>query len=173
MSISLKFKHIGSNTVKMLMPIISNQNFLRYLTYLSDDPLAQQTYDRNGQLVNQPDIQDIPINSSILLTPFDPTIITDLQIKVFFYPYSGNLSNFIGTDVYEFIITCPIQFFILQGSGEYRNFLMAYEVAKMIDSKYEVVGVSKIEITNWKIFKASDTSVGLSFLINVNNSTKV
>lgn len=173
MSISLKFKHIGTNTVKMLMPIVNNQNFLRYLTYLTDDPLALKTYDRNGQSVNQPDITTIPIGDTVKLTPFDPNIITESKIIVFFYPLKGDLSNIVGTDIYELVIACPLQYFILQGSGEFRPFMMAYEIAKMLDSQSEIAGVAKIEIKNWQIFKASDSNVGLSLLIHVKNGNKV
>lgn len=153
----------------MLMPIVMNQNFLRYLTYLSDDPLAQQTYDRQGNLVNQPDITDIPIGDSVILTPFDSTIITDSRIRVFFSPFRGNLSKALSDDIYELDIICPLTYFILQGSGEFRPFLIAYEVAQMLDNQYNIAGVSKIEVTDWRIFKASNTHVGLSLLINVTN----
>ncbi len=172
MSISLKFKHIGTNTVKMLTPIITNQNLLRYLTYLTDEPLAQQAYNQSNQLVSQPDITNIPIGDTVILTPFSPDIIDEEKIIMFFYPLRGDSSNFVGTDIYEIVLTCPLRFFILQGSGEFRLFMMAYEIAKMLDSQPEIAGCGNIEIKNWQIFKVSDNNVGLSLLVHVKNGNK-
>jgi len=171
MSLSLKFKHMGKNIVKILIPIISNQNFLRYVYYLTDEPLLHQTYDTQGNLINQPDIQDNPIGTSLLLTPFDPTVLTNSVVKVFIYPLRGNLSDPISNDVYEIIILCDISHYILNGSGELRLFMIAYEICQSIDNQYIAGAGSSVKITDWRMFKVNDTYAGLSVWANVSNGT--
>ena len=153
------------------MPIINNQNFLRYITYLTDEPLSLQTYNRQGILVNQPNITEIPLGDSLLLTPYDPTVITDMRIKVLFSPLKGDLSKSISEDIYEFIILYPVEYHVIQGSGEFRPFMIAYEISQSIDSQYEIAGVSKIEMSDWRMFKVNDTYAGLSVWVNVSNGT--
>lgn len=165
MNTSLKFKHIGTNALKILSHIIFNQNFLRYVKYLDDNPLDSA----------KPDIEDMLTETGdLVLSPFDNRVLTESKIKMFYYPLRGNMKNkSVSPDVYEFDIVCPLQYWIINrtgvGLGDSRPFLMAYEIAKQIDNK-NVAGIGTVEITDWRVGKVNDNYAVLSLFIEVNNA---
>ena len=172
MSLSIKFKHMGSNLVKILSPIFYNQNILRYCCYLTNNPLLLQIYNDEGQLVDQPDIQESLLDTkSIILTPYDPKVLTDLKVKIFCNPLEGDFRKSINDDLYEFIILVPLKYWVLWGSGELRAFLIAYEIAKELDSQYEIAGTGKVDIIKWRRFNEGDNYAGLVLITSITNGT--
>lgn len=157
---SLKFKFIEDNLNKMLILMVNNQTIKRYIKYLDQYPLDPSL----------PDIADNLINKNIMLTPYDPTVLTDMQVKVFFTPYKGNLKNIpLGNDIYLIDIIVPIKYWLITGKGEIRVFRIAEEIAKMFDNQ-SVAGVGRVYLTDYSVYKVNDSYAGLNLLINVINS---
>ncbi len=156
---SLKFKHIENNLLKLLALILSNQNILKYIYYLDDDPLSK------------PNVTENLIGKNILLTLFDETILTEQMIKVFLNPYQGNLKSQPLSDLtFVMDIVIPNNKWILNGLGQLRGYRIADEFAQMVDQKM-VAGIGECEITQFRAFKVGDDYSGLSLFININSST--
>jgi hypothetical protein len=73
--ISSKFKFLDNNLTKIVTALQSNQKLMKYLVYLTDDPLAQQTVDRAGKSVLQPDIHYSLIDNYIILDDYDESVL--------------------------------------------------------------------------------------------------
>lgn len=158
---SLKFKFIEENLLNILHLIVGNQNILRYIKILENNPL-DPTY---------PDIQETLINQNIILTPFDPTILTENQVKLFFYPFSGKFSNNPkGKHIYECDIICPYSYWVLSNMGQFRTTRIADEICMLIDGK-NITGVGDIEVNEYRIGKVDDNYAVLSLWIDVYTPT--
>jgi hypothetical protein len=169
---SFKFKNIESNYNKLLDIIKANQNVLRYIKYLSDEPLAQKTY-VNGILVNQPNIEEDPIdNGYIIPSLFDGKIPDQETVRLFLSPIIGNFKSYPLSDIgFEVNIVLPISKFILSGAGTFRPFRIMDEIAQNIDQQ-NVAGIGETEITGFKCFKLENSSyLYMSSLIKISSST--
>jgi hypothetical protein len=145
----------------MLMLLINNQNFKRYIVYLDKYPLDPSL----------PDVNDNLINKNIILSPFSDEILNDMQVKIFFNPYEGNLQNVgIGYDVYVLDIIVPIKYWLISGKGEIRVFRIAKEIANVLDNQY-IAGNNRVNITRYRLFKVNNSYAGLTLWINVSNAT--
>lgn len=158
---SFKFKHIENNLIKLLTLIVSNQNILKYIYYIdSDDPLSQ------------PDVtEDLIENGNIILTPFNPEVLSQEKICMFFNPYEGNLKNQPLSDIVFLIdLIIPTNKWLLSGLGQIRAFRIADEIAQDIDQK-NVAGIGQTEIERFRMFKLNDVYSGLTLWIKVNSSS--
>lgn len=163
MSASLKFKFIEQNLMNILMLVVTNQNILRYIKYLNDDPLDDYL----------PDVEGTLINEHIILSPFDKEVASVSEVKLFFYPFKSHLkSKPLGKHVYMFDIICPIRYFILQGRGEFRTIRIADEIARMIDGQ-TITGIGEITIPDAYLSRLSNDSnyVIYSLPVEVNTAT--
>ena len=157
---SFKFKHIENNLLKLLALILTNQNMLKYIYYLDDDPLGQPNVSVNLLDTN-----------NIILTLFDEKILTEQQIKVFLNPLQGNLEYLPLSDLtYTLDIVIPNNKWILHGLGQLRAYRISDEFAQMVDGQM-VAGIGETEITRFKTYKVGDSYSGLSLWIRVNSST--
>jgi len=148
MSASPKFKFIEKSLIDILLLIVSNQNILRYIKYLNNDPLDPSL----------PNIQDNLINTNIILAPFDKNIVEVSEVKLFFYPLRSDLkSKALGKHIYMLDIICPIEYFLLDGRGEIRVIRIADEITQMIDQKH-ITGIGELTIPE-------------AFLSRLNNDT--
>ena len=157
---SFKFKHIENNLLKLLALILNNQNILKYIYYLDDDPL------------NQPNVSvNLLETNNIILTLFDENILSEQKIKVFLNPLQGNFDNMPLSDlVYILDIVVPNSKWILHGLGQLRAYRISDEFSQMVDGQM-VAGIGETEIIKFKTFKVNDNYSGLSLLISVKSST--
>jgi len=157
---SFKFKHIENNLLKLLALILTNQNMLKYIYYLDDDPLGQPNVSVNLLETN-----------NIILTLFDEKILTEQQIKVFLNPLQGNLEYLPLSDLtYTLDIVIPNNKWILHGLGQLRAYRISDEFAQMVDGQM-VAGIGETEITKFRTYKVGDNYSGLSLWIKINSST--
>jgi hypothetical protein len=158
---SLKFKFMGDNTNKMLYMITTNQNFLRYIKYLDNDPLN----------TSKPDVAYSEVQDNFAVDLFDEEVLEETKIKVFFSPLDGMLEEKpIGHDIFILDIVIPKDFWKLEGKGEFRAFQMAHEVALKLDGK-NVAGIGDINIIKWRSFKINNQYRGLTLWIKVGSMT--
>lgn len=164
MSASLKFKFIEKSLLDILSLIVSNQNLLRYIKYLDNDPLNP----------SHPNIDDSLINTNIFISPFDESIADGLEVKVFFYPAKSNLrSNVLGKHTFLFDIVCPIQYFLLPGMGMIRPIRIADELAQVIDQKL-ITGIGETTILEANLFRLSNDSDYIIYSLPIEvNSTAI
>lgn len=168
MNASLKFKFIGQNTFKLLQPIVKNQNILRYIKYLDkDDPLDKKLPDIDMRT-------DLITDGTIILTPFDKNVLAKEKIKIFFTPIDidfGNGKDVLNTTYYMIDIMVPTSKWRLS-NGEFRAYMIAYEIAQTIDNK-NIAGLGKVNIVDRAIQgKVTDTFSGLNFKIAVDSANK-
>lgn len=153
MNTSMKFKFIEENLMKILTLILTNQNILRYVKYMQNNPLDPRL----------PNIEEFSLlNSNIIPAPFDENTLSETEVKLFLYPYSGKLnSRPLGTHTYELDIVCPIKHWILEGLGQFRTVRIADEIAKMIDQQLGI-GIGELKIPEYRAGRvASNNSYAL------------
>jgi len=111
--ISTKFAYIEDSIKAMLEPLKSDQNFLRLINYLSDFPYQQSYYDDAQNLVLQPDIvmpYDLIGNSDILLTLFNPLIVKDAKVYIFFSHLHFNSNDTTALIEHNFVMDIVIPY---------------------------------------------------------------
>jgi len=157
---SQKLKHVEENLTTILLILCENQNFLRYIKYLDDDPLS----------LIKPDIGvgDV-FGNNLNITPFDDEVTVEDEVKVFINPLQGNLDRYpVAEDVYSIDIIVPIANWLL--SGKIRPFRIANEICKTIDGQY-ITGIYRTEITYFKVSKVNSTLSCLTLFLKINNVT--
>jgi len=85
--ISTKYSNIENSIKRMLSPLENNQDFIRYLLNLNDYPLDTEYYDSNDVTHPQNNFilpYDLVGTKNVLLTLFNPTIVTESKIYFFF-----------------------------------------------------------------------------------------
>ena len=157
---SFKFKHIENNLLKLLGLILNNQNMLKYIYYLDNNPLSNE---------------DVSVNllesGNIILTLFDEEILSEQQVKVFLNPLQGELNKLPLSDlIFILDIVVPNSKWLLSGIGQLRSYRIADEFAQMVDGQ-SVAGIGEVEISRFRAFKVSDKYSGLSLSIKINSST--
>lgn len=154
---SFKFRYISKHAYRLAQLIYSNQKILRYLNYLTDDPLADKTIGRNGEVIEQPDILFPFEKSGIDLDGYDRALITETQCRMFIYPSKAKLKaeTNAGKITYIIDIITPNGFKLLKGSNEYRDALIADEISRMIDG-HRVTGFGDVEITSFAAGKLQE-----------------
>jgi len=146
--------------VKLLSLILSNQNILKYITHLVDDPLSESDV-----------TEDLLENGSIILTLFDEEILTDLKVKLFLNPFNGSLKSMPLSDiVFTLDILVPNLYWKLNGLGQLRPYRIADEFAQLVDGQ-KVAGIGEVNITNFKSYKINKTYSGITLFVEVNSST--
>ncbi|MDN5317422.1 MAG: hypothetical protein PWR08_1547 [Thermoanaerobacterium sp.] len=157
---SCKFKHIENNLIKLLEVLLSNENFKKYVYYLSDDPLSQPTVNVNLLETN-----------NIILNLFDDSILDEQRVTLFINPYEGDLRSQPLSDLtFTIDIVVPYSKWLLNGLGQIRVFRIADEIAKDIDQK-NVMGIGECEITRFRTYKVNNNYSGMALWIKVNSST--
>lgn len=161
---SLKLSKIEENLNKLLVLLVGNQNILRYIKYLDNNPLVKDS--------SHPDIVDDLIDGesqNIILTPFDPKVLENTQVKIFLNPYEGNLEDdVIGENIYILDIVCPIQNWRIKGKGQLRTFRIADEFCKMVDGQ-KVAGIGEVKVYRFKTGKIENEYAVLSLWVRVKN----
>lgn len=172
--ISTKFRKIEENLLKMISLMAESQNLLRYIKYLSNSPLELSYYDENtNTTIQQPNLDFTLIeDGNLILTPFDPTVLEKIKLKIFFNPLDSNFNDeAIAENIYSFDIVCPIQHWVVKGQGQLRPYRIADELAQLIDDK-DVAGVGKVKITRQRRERYTDDYSIVSLIIRVKNSAR-
>ena len=171
--ISLKFKHIADNALKIAELLVTNQNILRYINYNTNSPLDLKTIDGSGKKVSQPDLTLSLKDSGILLTPYNEDILNETKVKVFISPLKPkNNTGVLVDDVYVVNIVCPIDYYVLDEKYEFRPFNIAYEICQELDNK-NVAGVGKCNVFDWNNGKLNTNYCITNLFISVTNATGV
>jgi hypothetical protein len=158
---SFKFANIENNLLKLLAIILNNQNILKYIYYIdSDNPLAES------------DVTiDLIQNGNIILSPFDPTILTEETMKVFINPLEGNFNALALSNLTFLIdIVLPVRKWLIPGMGKIRVFRISDELSQEIDHQ-KIMGMSECEVQKFRIYKVNDSYAGMSLWIKVNSSS--
>lgn len=164
---SLKFKQIESNLSNILTTIVVNQNLLRYVIYLSES-IGDNPLDTNKTDII---LDDSIMSNSFLLTPTDPSIMTNEVVKIFINPLSGNLKpRPLGKDVYVIDIVVPLRYWTLKGLGLLRPFRIAHEISTKIDG-LNIAGFGQVEITDYKVSRINDKFSCLTLFVEVKSAT--
>ncbi len=163
MNASQKFKFIEQNLSNMLVMIMSSKAFARYIYYLDDNPLDTAKPDVDVDLID---------SGNIIVDLFDENILSEGQVSVFFNPFDGSLETSpLGYDIFTLDIVVPKKYWILKGSGHFRAYRIAYEIAQKIDGK-NIAGIGKIEIIKYRTFKTTEGKYcGLTLFIKANTIT--
>lgn len=178
--ISKKFAFVDDHIQKLLSPLKSSQEFLRLVYYLSefDSPLEPFFYDGNGVKVMQPDIsktwQDIISDKSIVLTLFNPTILTKEKVTVFFsYLLAKFDDNSLFNDdvIYEMNIVVPYNKIMIPNTMQQRQHRIAKIVCELIDNQ-PLAGVGNVFCIHASTYKENDDYEGLCLRFKVNDFTK-
>lgn len=142
----------------MLVAMVSNQDLLRYIYYLDDNPLSSSNSDITSTL----------IGTHIILTLFNTDVLDSQNIKqvyVFFNPYNGNLvPSPVYSDVYTMEIVIPSQYWLMDGKIRWAR--IANEIGKSIDGLY-IAGIGKVNITNYRTFRVNNMYMGVQLQIGV------
>jgi len=175
--ISMKFKFLGENLRELSSAIKNNQSILRMIYYLTDDPLASETTDRNGNLVIQDDITSDIVNekNNILFQHFDSnTIEKDSTVKVFINPIHGNLRDLAtNRNIFSIDFVIPNIYWELQGQCLIRPIEMASFLAEQIDNQNDITGVGRLYIVEYKSDKlsGSDSYSYFTLFVQIDNSS--
>jgi hypothetical protein len=162
MNATNKFKFMGQNLDKMMYMLVTNQNILRYMKYLDNNPLD----------VGKTDVAEEELKGQFITDIFDPEILEVTKNKMFFHPMEGALETQpIGYDIYMLDIIIPSRYWKLEGQGEFRAFKIAEEIAKKIDGQ-QVAGIGLIDIIKWKTYRIESSYKGLTLWIKVNSTTR-
>jgi hypothetical protein len=158
---SFKFKHIENNLLKLLGLILGSQNILKYIYYInSNNPLSES------------DVEISLLESgNIILTPFDPTTLSEESIRVFLNPLEGSFNSLLPISDLTFLIDIilPVNKWLIEGMGQIRCFRLADEISQLLDQQ-KAMGMTESEITKFRIYKVDDKYAGMSLWIKVNSS---
>ena len=172
---STKFEHIGENLCSLLETGANSQRLLRLIAYNTDDPFSIETLDRNGNLMQQPDINfDDLLYSQIIIGLVDTTMVKDLQTKIFLHPHRGRfpIQNATSEETFILDIVFPHIYHVLRHQGNTRPELIASEFFKNIDRiNIDGAGIQKIYVTEYIESPLDIQNFGcLSCLFLVSNS---
>ena len=159
---SLKFKHISDNTNKLVSALLDNQDFLKWIVYLEDDPLSMPHVPPQHILGNK-----------LILTEFNEKILKEREIKVFLTPFRGvpHRGKVLADDVYEMNITMPNEYSYIYPYRLDRRGEIARQVTISLDQQ-RVAGIGEVEVgANYNMYKINETYVGMTLFITVTNGS--
>lgn len=156
---SFKFKHISTHLLKLVSLITSNQNILKCITYLDNNPLSN------------PDVTEDLIGKNIILTLFDESILDENKISIFINPIRFNLSRQpVGEITYAIDIIIPNQYWLLHGQGILRGYLIGDEIVQLLDQQHGI-GVGEANVYGGNAFTVGTNYMGLSLEVRITTST--
>jgi len=162
MEYSYKFKNIENNLEKLLTAFLANEDFKKYVYYLSDNPLAETIVPTDKQ------VRD----NNIVLTPFDEDVLDNTKVTMFINPIEGDYSRTpLSAITFLVEIVVPIKKWLLPGIVNIRAFRIADEIAKDIDQKH-VAGISEVIVGKHKLFKLNKEFSGITLPVTVRSSTQ-
>ena len=171
---SLQFNNLEDNLQLMIEPLKNDQEFLRYILNLNDYPLDQDYIDDNGNIVQQPDIltpYDLIKSQMITLTLFNPNILKETKVQIFFSPLQGTSSEGdpIFHNIYIVDIIVPYNFMIINSTGKLRLFRIANRISKLWNNQY-LAGIGRTIMYNWKTYVVNSNYQGMTMMFKVDDS---
>ena len=168
---SNKYSFINDNISDLLLPIVTNQNILRYIHYLDNDPLNSSKPN-----INNPYVIDDGVHTSeahIFLDFFNETIVTEQKIYMFFTPIKPKRTfteiSTINSYLFSLSIVIPSTYWSLRGQGKLRAYAIADEISQMIDGK-RITGIGEVIIESDGAGKLDNGYRILELVIKVDNS---
>ena len=170
---SNKFRFTSRNLLDLIKSAPLNQNCCRLIAYMTDDPFSQETSNRNGDTMIQPDINfDDLLYKQFIIGQVDTTIITDLQVKVFLHPHRGRfpVDRASSEEIFCLSIVFPHIYNLLRSVGYLRPELIAAEFFENID-RANGTGVQKVLVTEYVEFPLDIQNFGcLNCFFTISNS---
>ncbi|HFD2033440.1 TPA: hypothetical protein ACF2DD_002017 [Clostridium perfringens] len=173
--ISMKFKKVVAIREAMVKQIDSCQEIKKLLKYHTDTPLSKYGFLRNGQKIEQVDIEESLLEANIIPSLFDENLVDKEKAYVFVYPYKGDFEGEIGDNFFAIDILCPQPLNRLGKMGEERIFLIAGLIADLFDDK-KILKSNGNPLTQYQArltqFEVSKTDknlnyIGVSMIVNV------
>lgn len=168
--------------------IDENQNIKRLCRYLTKAPLEQISYDLNGKIVTQNDLNnslkfitdEVNTCKNKIIIPFmfnDNQENMDEQVFIFVHGYSNDFNDTTGKNIFMIDILCPIVYNELDTYGSERIYEIAAEIIGIFDEEYveeeyhELIGCYQFFINGkgneWRVSNNNNV-VAYSFPISVN-----
>lgn len=168
---SLRFRDISDNTFKIAMRLTQNQKLKRYLKYLDNDPLSPDKPDIEDSLIDDGGEND---DGNIFLTPLGETITMENRAMLFINPFRGtffkNEKNILDTNTYVIDIVMANKFWMIRGTGVYRAFAIANEIARELDQQH-IAGIGEAVMTSWKTSTAATKGISvLTIWLDIKNT---
>jgi|GEM_PF-1779860 len=170
--ISTKFAYIEDSIKAMLEPLKSDQNFLRLINYLSDFPYQQSYYDDAQNLVLQPDIvmpYDLIGNGNILLTLFNPLIVKDAKVYIFFSHLHFNSNDTTALIEHNFVMDIVIPYENIQMGDQLRNIRICDEICRCIDNQSAIADVGRVSCNKGDSYIVNDIYEGIRLYFKADN----
>lgn len=162
---STRYGNVSENINDLVDELIQNENLLRWLTYLDDNPLS----------TNKPNVKRKGvIGDKIILTRINENILTKTEAKLFIYPRGGvekrNMKNVMAETIFEANILLPNELGYIYPMRVDRFAAIASEIAKSLDGK-NITGVGDVKVsTSFNTYKVNEIYTGMMFFINTTNS---
>lgn len=169
---SMKFRSIQQIKNEIVKAIDSSQEIKRYLTYLTDSPLASRGKLDNGQLINQPDITESLVGKNILPMMYLEDVLEDNRCLLFVYPYTGDLSTkTLGTQRLNIDIVIPSKKEILEDLELLRSFEISNLICDKLDGVKLNKGATNLIFTSYVYERVSKDAEYIALGINCEIST--
>jgi len=169
--ISTKFAYIEKSIKIFISLLANNQTFLRYLLNDNDYPLEFEYYDDNGTLISQPDYpMPYPLieNKTVLLTLFNPNIITDAKVYTFFSHLDFHSNEKSANIEHVFVMDIVIPYFSVQIGDKLRNARICDEICKCLDNQ-SVADIGRVFIDRGGNYIVNDVYQGTKLFIKADN----
>jgi hypothetical protein len=167
---STKFKYLDDNLKLIVSKLSDNQNFVRYVMYLTNDPLALNYKDESGKLISQPNININLIDTgNVVLDDFSQEILKEEKVILFLHSSRGTFDIATSNDLFAIDITYPFTRGILKGFGRTRYNQIAYEFCRSIDMKD--VGIGQVKVYDYIKGSINDKYGILTLLFKICNAS--
>lgn len=157
---SKRYQDVSRNLNEIVDELLKNENLLKWLTYLVDDPLSLPKVPPNKVLGNQ-----------IVLTRVNTDILPKAETKLFIVPKGGidHRQGVLTDTVFEVNIISPHKTGYIYSTRVDRYTEVASEIAKSLDCKH-ITGVGDVTVSsNFTSYKIDETYAGMLLHITATN----
>lgn len=158
--VSTRYQNVSKNLNEIVNELLKNQNLLKWLTYLVDDPLS---------------LPDVPpgkvLGNQIVLTRVNPEILPEAVTKLFIVPKGGvdHRKGMLADTIFEVQIISPFREGYIYPYRIDRYTEIASEIALSLDEKH-ITGVGDVKVSsNFSSYKIDETYAGMMLHITVTN----
>lgn len=171
---SLKLRNITKIRNRIIQIINNNQEIKRFIKYLTNTPLENVGYSKDGSEIQQIDIEEDLKGENILPISFNKKVLSSEKVVIFCYRLQGDLSdNSIGINTIIIDIICPSSYLVLEGENADRNTEIAYRIIDEVDGKViNSIGTAKVVHYNEQRLSDDDDYDILSLIIEIKTSNR-
>lgn len=140
--------------------LLQNENLLKWITYLVDDPLSLPEVPKNKVL-----------GSNIILTRVNLDILPKAATKIYLIPKGGvdHTQGYLTDTVFELSILSPFASSYIYSRRIDRFAEIASEIAISLDGKH-ITGVGDMQVSsNFKTYKLNETYSSMMLHVTVTN----